>query len=220
MDIKEDFPGHLLICQILGVTMDELFFETEDRRVDSADILYIVWDHMIEYNMIYQKRKWKLIVSVVYSRFLHSEIPTMTDVLEAASRGGDIDLVKSMMARTTDIPVNMRDWVVEIPGLVYVDDDRSIMQSPNRIGQMQNAAWACEADDGYRYWPEGSGEGFNPLVDLLHKHYSQWLEGKSPVTSDDVHIMKKIEDDMNTLLSTSNNYITKRLKRKYGNLYA
>jgi hypothetical protein len=220
MDRKEDFPGHLLICQILGVSMDELFFETEDSKVDSADILYIVWDHMIEYNMMYQKRKWKLIVSVVYSRFLHSEIPTMTDVLEAASRGGDIDLIKSMMARTNDIPSNMREWVVEIPGLMYVDDDRSIMASPNRIGQMQNAAWACEADDGYRYWPEGSGEGFNPLIDLLHKHYTIWLEGKSDVSSDDIDMMKNIEDSMNTLLSTSNNYITKRLVKKFASLYA
>lgn len=212
-----DFSVHRRICQILNVSTDELSFETDNGSLSNADILYVVWDHMIERDITHQKHKWVHIVSVVYSSFLHSDIPTMTDVLEAASRGGRQELVDSLFRRAEDAPSDMHDWVVKIPGLMLLDDSPQVMTDPYRLGQMQNAAWACEADEGFRYWPESNGEGFDNLIELFHSDYIKWCS--EPISNDDMELQARIEEKLDALF-TSNSYIAKKLMTNYGDVYS
>lgn len=194
-------------ADVLGVHANQLAFEADDGPVE---VLCAVWDAMIDASIEEEDEVYKNCVAVVYGAFFVERAPTMTDILAAGARGADEEFLKLMFARAKDIPVTIHDWVKTIPDLEYVDDSPGKMEHPNRLGQMQNAIWALESDKGYRYWPSGDGCNFDFLIDLFHRHYSEWLASTGHVVSPEMN------KALTPLLTASDNYFAQRLKSRYG----
>jgi hypothetical protein len=198
-------------ADVLGVDPGQLAFDADDGP---TDVLCSVWDAMIDADRDEEDEVYRACAAAVYGAFFADRAPTMTDVLSAAARGVDEEFLKLMFFRATDAPVSIYDWVKPIPGLEYVDDCSDKMAHPNRLSQMQNAVWALESADGYRYWPSGDGSNFHFLIDTFHRHYTDWLAGLGPLVSPE---MNKV---LTPLLTTSDNYFAQRLKSRYSEVYA
>lgn len=197
-------------ADVLGVDASQIASEPDDGPVE---VLCAVWDAMIDANREEEDDVFQTCVAVVYGAFFVDRAPTMTDVLAAGARGVDEEFLKLMCARATDVPSSIHDWVKTIPGLEYVDDSPEKMEHPNRLGQMQNAVWALESELGYRYWPSGDGCNFDFLIDLFHRHYTDWLSALSP------DVIPEMDKMLTPLLTASENYFAQRLKSRYGEVY-
>lgn len=198
------------IAAILGVPESSLGVSPADRPVD---ILNCVWDLMLEEDREEEYATWIACATEAYRAYYTGEQPCMTDVIEAAARGVPEPRLKIMCSMADDVPRSLFDWVKPIAGLSYVDDSPQTMRDPIRLGQMQNAVWALESDEGYRYWPQGDGSNFDFLIDMFHLHYTEWLSGHCSEPA------PGIRSKLGDVMSSDDSYLVQRLKSKPGSQY-